>query len=76
MRVIVWLAILTAAWYGLVYFISDTLSSFSRAAVRADSAYALHDGILPQVTVCNENPINCRCNALYHPRLAECFLLS
>jgi hypothetical protein len=69
LRVIMWLAVLGAAWYGLVFFISETLEGFSRAAVLTDSANSLHDGTLPQVTVCNESPVNCRCDAFYHPRL-------
>jgi len=74
LRVVIWLGIVVACSYALVFFVESTLRGFLSAGVVRDITYSLHDGTLPMTTVCNESPIRCGCEAFYDERVRDNYL--
>jgi hypothetical protein len=71
LRRIFWLVMFIIGIYGTSYFVGSVMNDHISKGVTTSETEALHEGLLPMVSVCNLSPLKCSCEAFYDPRLMQ-----
>ena len=71
LRRIFWLGMFIIRIYGAAYFVGSVIDDYIAKGVTTSATQALHEGLLPMVSVCNLSPFQCSCEAFYDPHLMQ-----